>query len=598
MINKFTINALCNRFIPASVCPERGKTALIRSMVLLVMFIFSTGFPGSIAAQSPPYPGQYASPPLEIPMLLSGTFGELRSDHFHSGIDIKTQQREGLPVRVPADGYVSRIKISHWGYGKAVYITHPDGYTTVYGHLSRFNKTLENYIKKKQYEKKSFVIQLFPGAGQFPVKKGEIIAYTGSTGGFVGPHLHYEIRKTDGAIPTNPLLFGLNIPDHIKPTIQSLYAYALQPGSQVNSSEVPISIPITRISKGLYKAEEIFAEGTIGFGIETFDLLDGAPNHNGIYSMEMKVNGRTAYAMKMEDFSFENTRDINLHTDYKIYTNKRKWIRKCFIEPGDRLRIYDRQYPGAGYIDLADGDNVQVEIIVSDVAGNTSILIVPVKGKKLPIVLKKEVKTTDYPIIASAFNKFTIAPVTVAFPKNTFYQDLYLDFKLLDDGSVQVHSPDVPLRKKFTITFDTRSFLPEDRKHLFLARYNRHGKPKYVPFKRKEEKIFATTRKLGRYRLISDYKPPTVKPYNFYDGKWMSKEKYLKVKISDELSGIESYSADIDGQWARMEWDLKKGLLVYDFDDLPLTGAKHLLTLKVTDHANNTKILKVTFYRK
>ena len=166
------------------------------------------------------YPKDYFVKPLDIPLILSGTFGELRSNHFHSGLDIKTQQREGLNVYASAEGYVSRIKISHWGYGKALYITHPNGYTTVYGHLKKFSPTIEAYVKRHQYEKEKFQIQLFPKEDELKVTKKQVVALSGNSGGSGGPHLHYEIRDAN-ARPTNPMLFGIEIKDTKAPQIRA-----------------------------------------------------------------------------------------------------------------------------------------------------------------------------------------------------------------------------------------------------------------------------------------------------------------------------------------------------------------------------------------
>ena len=216
---------------------------MISKKIFQLLLLFSTI---AILGQEADYPQNYFQKPLDIPIILSGTFGELRSNHFHSGIDVKTQQREGLKVFATAEGYVSRIKISHWGYGKAVYITHPNGYTTVYGHLKKFDKKIETYLKKKQYEKESFSIQLFPEVHELSVSKGEIIAFSGSTGGFVGAHLHYEIRKTDGAIPINPMLFGFRVTDTKTPSINALYAYPLSYEAQVHQSAKPVKINFTQ----------------------------------------------------------------------------------------------------------------------------------------------------------------------------------------------------------------------------------------------------------------------------------------------------------------------------------------------------------------
>jgi len=550
------------------------------------------------SAQTTQYPQDYFQKPLDIPLILSGTFGELRSNHFHSGIDIKTQQREGLNVFATASGYVSRIKISNWGYGKAVYITHPNGYTTVYGHLKKFNKKIETYLKKRQYEKESYSIQLYPSPEELPVSKGEIIAFSGSTGGFVGAHLHYEIRNTANSKPINPLLFGLKIADHKKPVINTLFAYPLSDDAQVHQSAKPVKINFTPQKDGSFLADKVSASGTIGFGINTFDRQDGALNKNGIYSLELFLNGKKIYKHKVEKFSFSETKYINLLIDYRRYKEHKQRIQKCFIEPNNKLSIYDRHFPEMGYIKVDDGKTYTATIIVKDVKGNQTKLLIPIAGRKEPVTLPKEQKTTEYHITASAFNKFNKDGVTIAFPKNTFYNDFYLDFDVKVDGSVQIHKPIVPLAKSYTLTFDVNNYSQEDRKHLFIAYYNKNKYPVYSSTVKKENTFYTKTKKLGKFALLSDFKAPTVTANNFKNEQWLSKYRYLKVKIKDDLSGIKSYRGEIDGQWILLEWDLKKGVLVYDFNDKKLSGTKHLLKIKVTDNANNTKTFTATFYRK
>ncbi len=549
-------------------------------------------------AQTSQYPQNYFQKPMDIPIILAGTFGELRPNHFHSGLDIKTQQKEGFKVFSTADGYVSRIKISHWGYGKAVYITHPNGYTTVYGHLQKFDKKIEDYLKKQQYKKKSYSIQLYPKPSELPVSKGEVIAFSGSTGGFVGAHLHYEIRKTAGAVPINPLLFGLDVADTTKPKINSLFAYPISYDAQVHQSANPVKINLTKQKNGNLLADTVYASGTIGFGVNAFDQLDDAPNHNGLYELNVLLNGKKIYHHDVEKFTFAESKYINLLIDYERFATEKQRIQKCFIVPNNKLSIYDRQYPELGYIEAVDGQDYNVEIIAKDFNGNQSKVIIPLVGKTAPITLPKKEIITPYPIIASAFNTFSKNGVTVAFPKNTFYHDFYLNFVPNADGSVQVHTPIVPLHKSYTLTFDVSQYSAADREHLFIANYNRGGYPVYSSTVKKTNTFYTKTKKLGKFALLSDFKPPTITPHSFKDKQWISSHKYLKVKIKDELSGISSYTASIDGKWILMEWDLKKGLLVYDFNDLALTGSKHLLKVSVTDNAHNTKTYSATFYRK
>lgn len=212
------------------------------------------------------YPKEVFQSPLEIPLVLAGTFGELRSNHFHSGIDIKTQQREGLPVLAVADGTVTRIVVSHWGYGKALYVAHPNGYTSVYGHLKKFGPEIEEYVKKVQYAKQSYEVEIFPDYGELKVSQGTTVAFSGNTGGSSGPHLHFEIRSSVNEKPTNPLLYGYDVRDATDPTLLGLYAYPLSKDALINQSEEKIQINYTKQADGSFLAEKVTASGSIGFG--------------------------------------------------------------------------------------------------------------------------------------------------------------------------------------------------------------------------------------------------------------------------------------------------------------------------------------------
>ena len=286
------------------------------------------------------YPTDYFSPPLKIPIILSGTFGELRSDHFHSGIDIKTQGKQGIPIYAPANGFVSRIKVSQYGFGKALYIEHPNGYTTVYAHIKKFAPTIQRYIKGIQYKKENYQTgNLFLKPDKFPLKKGEIIAYTGDTGSSGGPHLHYEIRNTKTEHIINPLLFGIDPKDDKSPTFQKLIAYPLNEQSRVNNSSLKSVISFKKVKDNNYISESITASGVIGFGISVFDRLSEALNKNGIYSLEMKVNGSTVYYHDVETFSFAESKYINLLIDYKHYKTYRDKVPKTHTVNANRLNL-------------------------------------------------------------------------------------------------------------------------------------------------------------------------------------------------------------------------------------------------------------------
>lgn len=543
------------------------------------------------------YPAKDFRNPLDIKPILAGTFGELRSNHFHAGIDIKTNRREGLNVYAVADGYVSRVKVALWGYGKVIYVTHPNGYTSVYAHLSKFGKGIEEYVKDIQYKKESYETgNIFPKKGEIPVKKGQIIAYSGSTGGYVAPHLHFEIRNTKTEKIINPFYFGIKVKDSISPKIKNVFVYSLSDSTRINNSNNKSLLAFKKTGKNSYTTNRINASGTIGFGIDVYDQLNGANNKNGIFSLEMKVNGHEVYYHDVETFSFAESKFINLHIDYAQFKRFKHKFQKTYREKSNQLSTY-KKLMNDGFINIKNGFNYAVEIIASDYAGNRTSLKIPVKGVKSNTIFKKEKDTTAYKIIATNFQKFTQKGVTIAFPKNTFYEDVYLDFKV-EKNIATIHNPRIPLNKSFTLTFDVSKYSEKEKKQLYIANINNKKYPNYQNTRKKKNKFFTTTKSLGKFTLLTDNQKPTIFLKNFKDQQWITKHNKIIVKIADKGTGIKSYRATLDGQWILMEYDLKKRQIVYDFNDRKLVGAKHNIEVIVEDNVGNTNTLKATFYKK
>ncbi len=534
---------------------------------------------------------------MKIPVVLAGTFGELRSNHFHSGIDLKTQQTEGIPIYAPANGYIFRIKVAQYGFGKVLYMKHPSGHTTVYAHLQKFAPKIQEYVKKTQYSKQNYYTgNLFPGPEKFPVKKGEIIGFSGDTGSSGGPHLHYEIRdsKTENII--NPLHFGLSPSDTKSPTIEKLMVFPLDKDTQVNNSNNKTIIPIKKIkNSNYYVAERFTANGNIGLGINVFDRLNDAPNKNGIYSLEMYVNGNKVYYHDLETFSFSESKYINLLIDFEHYAKYRKRFQKTHRVKNNKLSLY-KNLINEGVLLIKPEENYNIEIVAKDFNGNTSTLKIPIKGvKSIPVVTKKD--TTAYKIIKNKFRKFQQNGVTVAFPKNSFYYDTFIDFDVTD-GIAKIHEPIIPLNKKFTLTFNTSKLTTKQKQQVYIANVTKKKYPRYVTTKKKTNKVYTNQKTLGSYSLKFDTEKPTISLVNFSKGKWISQNKTLKVKIKDKETGIKSFRATIDNDWILMEYNHKKGILTYDFSDKKLVGNKHLFKIVVSDNVGNTKTVSATFYRK
>lgn len=543
------------------------------------------------------YPQNYFRNPLDIPTYLGGSFGELRSNHFHAGLDIKTQGKEGLKVYAAADGFVSRIKVQQFGYGKAIYITHPNGYTTVYGHLSKFNDEIDSYVKSIQYKKENYATgNLYFKENQFPVSKGDVIAFSGDTGGSGGPHLHYEIRNTATENIINPLFFGLKVKDDIPPIVQAIKGYALNSDARINQQRKSFQIPIKKVSKDNYVADRIVASGLIGFGVSVFDRFNGAPNKNGIYSLEMKVNGKPYFYHDVETFAFSESKFINLHIDYEHYKRyKRKYQRTYKLTP-NKLSTYE-ELINNGRIYVKDGFNYIVEIIAKDFEGNSSTIKIPVAGKSSNAIFDEKPDTTSYYIDAKKFNKFSLEKVTVAFPKNSFYKNLYLNFEM-ENGIAKIHNATVPLDKSFTLTFDVSEYDEAQKQQLYIASLAYPKYPRYQFTRKKDSTFFTTSKTLGKYTLLTDKQKPSIKLLYFKDQQWITNSKTIKVKINDVGSGIKNWRATIDGEWVLMQYNHKKRILTYNFSDKKLVGSKHIFKLVVQDNVGNTNTLYTTFFKK
>ena len=556
--------------------------------ILLVISVFQ------LQAQKTIDPN-YFSNPLDIPMVLSGSFGELRSNHFHSGLDIKTQQRSGVPIYAPADGYVSRIKVGHYGYGKALYIKHPNGYSTVYAHLQKFETTIQDFVKQSQYKKERYEIELFPKENSLLVKKGDLIAYTGNSGSSGGPHLHYEIRDAYSR-PMNPMLFGLEIPDTKDPSVTSVLAYPVSDDATVNQSSEPVKLRLIKQKDGSYKTEKISAYGKIGFGIATTDQQNGAYNKNGVYRIKTTYNGKPKIDIKFEKISFDETRYLNRYIDYTYFKEHKIKIQKLFRQTNNPLSIITQEDDN-GFVNVADGFSSNYTIEIKDYQGNLVHITIPVIGKKDDIVVKKELPNDLQYIPSESSSTIQRGVFTVDFPKNALYQGSYLNIKTSGD-TLHLHTDNIPVHKNISISMDISNYNALDKNKLYIARQAYKNTSYYTTTRREKNILTAKTRILGSYTLFMDTIAPTIKAANFTDGKWISNNKTLKIKIEDSHSGISSYRATLNGRFILMEYNYKKDVLTYDFNDNIITDTKNNLRLIVTDNVGNSTTFEAIFFRK
>ena len=419
----------------------------LRYFILLTILI-------SFNLKGQEYPQNYFRSPLDIPLVLSGNFGELRSNHFHAGLDIKTQGVEGKKVYAVADGFVSRIKVSPYGYGNAIYITHPNGYTSVYGHLKKYSDRITEYVKAKQYKKESFAIQLFPPPFKFQVKKGEIIAYSGNTGGSGGPHLHFEIRDTKSEHTINPLFFGFDIKDQIKPQVLKIALYPLDKESSINGTNKMKEFSAIG-SDGSYKLKydnPILVNGKIGVGIMAVDRMDFTSNKYGIHKMSLKFDGELIFEQEINEFAFHEGRYINAHIDYTSYAKYRRRYQRSYVLEGNKLRFYSK-LKNNGVVDFKDKSKHQFNYTLQDLYGNTSQLEFVVQAdsdiitKSTATLGQKKIRFFSH----KEENTFLEDEILLKLPRGVLYEDIYFEYRIEEKQSKTIsniywlHNPYTPL---------------------------------------------------------------------------------------------------------------------------------------------------------
>ncbi len=581
----------------------------------LLIFTLIQGF-GGFSQNSP---GPRFGMPMQVPLLVTAGYGEIRPDHFHSGIDFSTFGKPQVVTSID-EGYVSRIRVSAVGYGNAIYINHPSGFTSVYAHLSRFSPAMDGYVKSLQEASREFEVDAFPDSMQFTVKRGEIIGYTGNSGSSTAPHLHFEIRDQFFENTLNPLIFGYAERDVTPPNISSIAIIPKKGEGKVNDLNQLISLPLVinkkTKKKGLStKVKMPVVSGWVGFGFQGGDVIGKAKNLTGIYSIRLLVDSTEVFHAQFDAFSFHETRCVNAYMHYESKLKSGKKIHQCIVPENNMIGIY-KAHQERGFYYFNENKQYKIRYVLADQAGNESIFEIKVKGETPTFEPSNTLDVSAEQILVTAGIEQTISienSFEARFEKESLFESSPVKLKKAGKiGNAQVFemgSMYTPVNQKISIRLSASQFEESLHKQLIVMR--KTGS-KSLPLKSqfKDGWIETATGDFGDFWLAVDTLPPLVTHLSVpskYKVVKKGKKKIkvpiddlstpkasgiIRFKISDRLSGVGSVHATLNGEWFLLSPGDDPTIWTYKLPD-SLDYGCHIVKVIASDNIGNTRSLEL-----
>ena len=525
--------------------------------------------------------------PIDAPFDLSGTFGEFRS-RFHTGIDFKSRGVQGQKIFSIEDGYVSRIEVNNYGYGKVIYIDHLNGFTSVYAHLKNFSPELDEYVKSELYKSKRNSIKKFPKKNQLRINKGEVIGYSGNTGRSFGPHLHFEIRDTKSQDAINPLMFNYSYKDDERPIIRGLYIIN-ENNSLVRNS--PIRKKVKKINDSTYTVDDFEYNGKIGIGLDIYDIqYKNLYNQNGVYKIELFIDSTLKYSYKMDKIKFSENHYKKIMYDYLSLAQKNKKVLKIYTPRNSDLSFL-KNNKFNGIINSDSIRNNSLLVRVSDWNGNSSSIKFNIKANDS---ISRRSSYNGIEILTNQNYTLNKNSSIIEIGKNTFYDDLLMNISYQSD-TLNLGKEKDPFRSSIRIKLPHKISDTLELRQSFLGKIiNR--KISYISSKKNKSYIYASTSSLGEYIISKDTLKPDIKPINFKNKSNIKVKNTLKLRLKDDLSGIKNYSSYFNGNWALFEYEPKSNMIFHNLSDGIIKDGENELIIKYEDGVGNKGVYQAKVY--